>query len=54
VRYVADRVAVMQAGRIVETGTADEIFEGAAHPMTRALLAASAATLRGRRRERTA
>jgi len=41
VHYVADRVAVMQAGRIVETGTADEIFEGAAHPVTRALLAAS-------------
>jgi len=41
VRRVADRVAVMEHGRIVETGTAEAIFEGAGHPCTRALLAAS-------------
>jgi len=40
VRYVADRVAVMYCGRIVETGTVDEIFEDARHPYTQALLAA--------------
>ena len=40
VRHVADRVAVMYCGRIVETGTVEEIFGGARHPYTRALLAA--------------
>ncbi len=40
VRYLADRVAVMYCGRIVETGTAEEIFEDARHPYTQALLAA--------------
>lgn len=34
---VADRVAVMYAGRIVETGTLDEIYYQAAHPYARAL-----------------
>jgi peptide/nickel transport system ATP-binding protein len=37
---IADRIAVMQAGRIVEQGTATEIFEGPKHPYTRGLLAA--------------
>jgi oligopeptide transport system ATP-binding protein len=36
---VADRVAVMYAGRIVETGTADELHHRPAHPYTRALIA---------------
>ncbi len=40
VRHVSQRVSVMYAGRIVETGTRDEIFEGPSHPYTRALLAA--------------
>ncbi len=35
----ADRVAVMYAGRIVETGPVREIFRNAAHPYTRGLLA---------------
>lgn len=34
----ADRVAVMYSGRIVETGTVDEIFNDAEHPYTRGLL----------------
>lgn len=34
----ADRIAVMYAGRIVEVGTADEIFYHAQHPYTRGLL----------------
>ena len=35
---VADRVAVMYAGKIVETGTVDEIFANPQHPYTRGLL----------------
>ncbi|MEE6259527.1 ABC transporter ATP-binding protein [Plantactinospora sonchi] len=35
---IADRVAVMYAGRIVETGTVTEVLDGPAHPYTAALL----------------
>ncbi|MEL7151860.1 MAG: ABC transporter ATP-binding protein [Pseudomonadota bacterium] len=38
VRHIADRVAVMYLGRVVETGTCDEIFGDPKHPYTRALL----------------
>jgi len=40
VRMIADRVAVMYSGRIVETGNADAIFSQPAHPYTRGLLLA--------------
>jgi oligopeptide/dipeptide ABC transporter ATP-binding protein len=40
VRHISDRVSVMVLGRIVETGTRDEVFETPAHPYTQALLAA--------------
>jgi oligopeptide/dipeptide ABC transporter ATP-binding protein len=40
VRQIADRVAVMHLGRIVETGPADAVFETPRHPYTRALLSA--------------
>jgi peptide/nickel transport system ATP-binding protein len=39
VRRVSHRVAVMYAGRIVETGSAADLFERPAHPYTRGLLA---------------
>ncbi len=38
VAEVADRVAVMYAGRIVETGTIDEIYRVPAHPYTVGLM----------------
>jgi oligopeptide/dipeptide ABC transporter ATP-binding protein len=43
VRYLCDRVAVMYLGRVVEQGDKRDIFDRAAHPYTKALLAASAA-----------
>ncbi len=36
---MADRIVVMQQGRIVESGTADEIFNRPQHPYTQQLLA---------------
>ncbi len=39
VAQVADRVAVMYAGRIVEEGSTLEVFEQPSHPYTRSLLA---------------
>ncbi len=39
VARVADRVAVMYAGEIVEQGTAEEVFERPLHPYTRGLMA---------------
>lgn len=38
VRHIADRVAVMYLGRIVELGPTDQIFGDPQHPYTRALL----------------
>ena len=40
VANVADRIGVMYAGKMVEYGTAEEIFYHPQHPYTRALLAA--------------
>jgi peptide/nickel transport system ATP-binding protein len=37
---VADRIAVMYAGRVVETGSTDTVLTAAHHPYTRGLLAA--------------
>ena len=41
VRHLCDRVVVMYLGRVMEEGSAREIFAAPAHPYTRALLAAT-------------
>ncbi len=40
VRFISDRMAVMLAGQIVETGPADEVFNTPTNDYTRALLSA--------------
>jgi peptide/nickel transport system ATP-binding protein/oligopeptide transport system ATP-binding protein len=40
VKHVADRVAVMNSGRIVETAPADRLFAAPRHPYSHALLSA--------------
>src|SRR6185312_14510052 len=40
VRKVADKVCVMQRGKIVEKGSVERVFNAPEHPYTRALLAA--------------
>ena len=40
IRYIADRVAVMQKGKIVEVGDTETLFTTPRHPYTRSLLAA--------------
>ena len=48
VARVADRVAVMYAGKIIETGTAEEIFYDPRHPYTWGLLRSLPALSRGK------
>ncbi len=49
VAQIADRIAVMQQGRIVETGTRDEVLYRPRHPYTRALLDALPSRMKRRR-----
>jgi len=46
VRYVSDRIAVMNAGRVVEEGPASEVLENPQNPYTRTLLGAAPSLLR--------
>lgn len=52
VRKIADRVAVMYLGRVVELADTDTIFESPQHPYTQALLSAVPQMDPQRRRER--
>jgi peptide/nickel transport system ATP-binding protein/oligopeptide transport system ATP-binding protein len=52
VKHIADRIAVMYLGRIVETGPADQVFADPRHPYTRALLSAIPVASPHARRER--
>jgi peptide/nickel transport system ATP-binding protein len=40
VRAISDRVAVMYLGRVVETGTREQVYERPTHPYTQSLLSA--------------
>jgi peptide/nickel transport system ATP-binding protein len=40
VKYMADRIGVMYLGKMVELGSADDIYQRAAHPYTAGLIAA--------------
>ncbi|MDO5034276.1 MAG: ABC transporter ATP-binding protein [Actinomycetaceae bacterium] len=51
VRHIADRVAVMYLGKIVEVGAVQEVFDRPRHPYTQALL--SAIPIPDPRKERT-
>lgn len=40
VKYISDRIGVLHLGHLVETGTAEEIFNNPLHPYTKSLLSA--------------
>ena len=40
VKYISDRIGVLHLGRMLETGTTDEIFANPVHPYTKSLLSA--------------
>ena len=52
VRYLADRIAVLYLGRIMEIGPAEDVFNGPHHPYTEALLSAVPEATAGERRQR--
>jgi oligopeptide transport system ATP-binding protein len=52
VRHLADRIAVMYLGKLVELAPADDLFESPRHPYTKALLSAMPMLDKADRRER--
>ncbi|WP_326608855.1 ATP-binding cassette domain-containing protein [Streptomyces scopuliridis] len=52
VRHIADRVAVMYLGQIIEIASRDDFFSGPAHPYSDALLSSVPSLRAGGRRER--
>jgi len=52
VEFIADRVAVMYLGRLVELAPAEKIYAEPQHPYTQALLSAVPSIDRGRRKQR--
>jgi peptide/nickel transport system ATP-binding protein len=40
IQHVSHRIAVMEAGRIVETGTVEDVFDNPRHSYTKRLLVA--------------
>ncbi len=52
VRHIADRIAVMYLGTVVELGTAAEVFDDPRHPYTAVLLSAIPSVERGEQRVR--
>lgn len=53
VNYMADRIAVMYMGKIVETGTVEQIFSTPSHPYTVGLLASTSVPDPATRGQRT-
>jgi oligopeptide/dipeptide ABC transporter ATP-binding protein len=51
IKYIADKIAVMYLGKVVEMAAKRELFSGALHPYTEALLSA-VPDLRGNKKER--
>ena len=47
IAQMADRIAVMYAGRVVETGTVDEVLNAPRHPYTAALIASAPEAVAG-------
>ncbi|MGC4059241.1 MAG: ABC transporter ATP-binding protein [Chitinophagaceae bacterium] len=47
VHYISDRILVMEKGRIVEEGSADQVLQHPSHPYTRKLVAAMPEVLSG-------
>lgn len=52
IRYICDRVVVLYLGKVMETATAEELFNYPKHPYTRALLSATPKSYPQEKKER--